>query len=324
MRVGVVGAGIAGLAAARRLVSEGCEVTVFEAGDVPGGRCATVEIEGFVFDAGATSIVPRGRELERVLLEELDRSDLVTIETPVFTHDGRRTFLGTGMTPAARYCYRQGIRHLATLLAQGLTLETGRRVDLIETPADGGYTVLGKTFEGLVLAVTTTEAQRLLTTINEVRSANNTRYRRCLSVLFGFERPFTAPYHAIVAEESVHPMHWLSVENLKVPGRAPQGCTALVVQLGPKYSKWNFELADEAVYEDALVDVERVLGPGFDAPKVKRVVRWLESQPDSISGFDSVNPPGTKLVVSGDGLEGGRLEHAYDSGVKAASVLLGK
>jgi hypothetical protein len=141
--------------------------------------------------------------------------------------------------------------------------------------------------------------------------------------LLGLDKDFHTPYHAVVAEESVHPLHWLSIENIKVPGRAPAGHTALVVQLGPKYSKWNFDASDDSIVEDALVDVERVLGPGFDRPVVQHIVRWRESQPDSVSGFESMNPPGSKLVVAGDGLEGGRIEHAYDSGIKAAKLLIG-
>ena len=140
-----------------------------------------------------------------------------------------------------------------------------------------------------------------------------------------FAHEFHAPYHAIVAEESVHPMHWLSVETLKVPhGRAPEGHTALVVQMGPKFSKWKFQADDAEVLEDALIDVERVLGKGFETPTVHAIVRWAQSQPDTVSGFDSVNPPGTTLVAAGDGLEGGRIEHAYDCGIKAAKLLLGR
>lgn len=324
MRVGVVGAGIAGLAASRALRQNGCDVTVFESSDHVGGRCATTSIDGYTFDTGATSIVPRGRPVEQAMLKELDATGLVTIDSPVYTHDGRRVFLGTGVTPTTRYCYTHGIATLARLLAEGTTIETGRRVETIATPKDGGYSVLDRTFEALVIAVPTDEATRLAATAGEQRTANNTRYRSCVSVLFGFERETKAPYHAIVAEESVHPMHWMSIENLKVPGRAPAGCTALVVQLGPKYSKWNFEAQDDSIYEDALVDVERVLGPGYRDPAVKSVVRWRQSQPDSVSGFESVNPPGTRLVIAGDGLEGGRIEHAFDSGLKAARMLLAK
>ena len=45
-RVAVVGAGIAGLAAARRLAAAGVEVTVFDKARRPGGRLATRRAEG--------------------------------------------------------------------------------------------------------------------------------------------------------------------------------------------------------------------------------------------------------------------------------------
>ena len=324
MRVGVVGAGVAGLAAARTLAQKGCEVTVFEAADHVGGRCRTVRVGEYVFDPGATSIVPRGHPVEALVTEELDATGLVSITSPVLTHDGRRIFQGDGMAAQSRYCYVQGIQRFAELLADGLNVQKGRRIEAIEAPKDGGYSVLGQAFEALVLATTSTEAERLMSVVGDQRKAFNTRYRSCISVMLGFAREFHAQYHAIVAIESVHPMHWLSIETLKVPqGRAPEGHTALVVQMGPKFSKWNFEADDAAVVEDALVDVERVLGKGFESPTVQAIVRWAQSQPETTSGFDSVNPPGTKLVMAGDGLEGGRIEHAYDSGVKAAKLLLG-
>jgi predicted NAD/FAD-dependent oxidoreductase len=323
MRVGVVGAGVAGLAAARTLAKEGVEVTVHEFEDFVGGRCRTLTLGPYTFDPGATSIVPRGHQVEKVILEELDTTDLVRIETPVFTHDGRRIFLGSGFTAPHRYCYKQGIQRFAELLAEGLNIELGIGVDEIEVPPDGGYSVLGATFEALVLAVPTPEVQRLLSKIRIDRPAFNTRYRPCIAIVAGYDRPFEANYHAIVAEESVHPLHWLSIENIKVPGRAPVGHTALVIQMGPKYSKWNMEHNDDhEILSDALIDVERILGPGFNQPVVSKVVRWEHSQPDSVSGFDSMNPKGTSLVIAGDGLEGGRIEHAYDSGVKAARLLL--
>jgi phytoene dehydrogenase-like protein len=48
----VVGAGLAGLAAARRLAAAGIEVVVVEAGSVPGGRVATDVVDGFLIDRG--------------------------------------------------------------------------------------------------------------------------------------------------------------------------------------------------------------------------------------------------------------------------------
>ena len=52
-RVAVVGAGMAGLAAARTLAARGVDVVVHEARDRPGGRTAGAEVAGTGFDLGA-------------------------------------------------------------------------------------------------------------------------------------------------------------------------------------------------------------------------------------------------------------------------------
>lgn len=48
----VLGAGISGLACARRLSSAGADVVVLDRADKPGGRCATRWHEGEPFDYG--------------------------------------------------------------------------------------------------------------------------------------------------------------------------------------------------------------------------------------------------------------------------------
>jgi phytoene desaturase len=53
-RVVVVGAGLAGLSAASRLVADGHDVTVIERGGEPGGRNGTQTSDGFTFDTGPT------------------------------------------------------------------------------------------------------------------------------------------------------------------------------------------------------------------------------------------------------------------------------
>lgn len=317
MRVGIVGSGVSGLAAARALTKTGASVTVFEQEAHVGGRCLTVRVGDYVFDPGASSLVPRNLPIAHVILKELDTTGLVEISRPVYTHDGRRVFLGAGVPPTPRYCYEQGIQRLCELLADGIEVRLKSKVTNVQDMRIGD-----ERFDRIVLAVPTPVAEMLLAPIDPHRKATNTKYRPCVSVLLGFDRPTNREYHAVVAEESAHPMHWLSIESLKTPGRAPEGHSALVVQMGPKYSKYNMDAPAESIVSDALVDVTRILGGGYERPKAAKVVRFLYSQPDSVSGFDSINYPHATIVVASDGLEGGRTEHAYDAGVKAAQFIL--
>ncbi len=56
-RIGIVGAGIGGLATALRLAHEGHEVEVFERLDHPGGRNARLQVGSVDFDAGPTLVM---------------------------------------------------------------------------------------------------------------------------------------------------------------------------------------------------------------------------------------------------------------------------
>ncbi|MFC6356403.1 protoporphyrinogen/coproporphyrinogen oxidase [Luethyella okanaganae] len=66
----VVGAGVAGLVAARECLRVGLRVTILEARDLPGGCVGSHELAGLRLDSGAESFATRGGSVER-LLDEL-------------------------------------------------------------------------------------------------------------------------------------------------------------------------------------------------------------------------------------------------------------
>lgn len=325
MRVAVVGAGLAGLGAARTLRGAGATVTVFEKSDKTGGRLETITLGDFVFDSGATSIAPLGQALESVILNELSTDGLTKIERPVMAHDGSRVHsVGIHAGKTARYVYEEGIAHLAHLLASGLDvrLETAV-VDAVQS-SDGTFTVAGEEFEGLVVAVPTPLAEPILASVKEPRRFSNVRYRSCISVLLGYDSPFEAPYHALVGPDQTMPLSWLSLESVKCAGRAPEGKTAVVAQLGAEYSRRRFTADDDLVIEETLGDVARLMGKAFREPAVSQIVRYWYSHPETTATFESVNSPMSRCVVAGDALLGGRTELAYETGVRAARLLLGK
>ena len=96
----------------------------------------------------------------------------------------------------------------------------------------------------------------------------------------------------------------------------------MVVQMSPAYSLMQYTKPDVEVIDDVLIYVQRLYGETFRNPEVAKIRRWKYSQPDSVAQFEVVNPPGARLVLAGDGLIGGRVESAYESGVKAAHLLI--
>lgn len=78
----MVGGGIAGLLAARRLAGDGHSVVLLEADDELGGRLRHIQVAGHTLDAGAESFATRGGSVAR-LCEELGLADAIVAPTAV-------------------------------------------------------------------------------------------------------------------------------------------------------------------------------------------------------------------------------------------------
>jgi renalase len=334
MRVAIVGGGVSGLACGRRLFRLGHEVIVFERSKEVGGRCATHRIGDYLFDTGATSIAPRGKAIEAAMLTELDTSDLVRVERPIYVHKSLRVEPGDPLhNMPDRFTYRSGNQKLAHLLGEGLDVRFENVVERYSVK-DGLFhlhiaTPTGlaeeNSFDALVIAIPAPEAQAIVMGSGDSRPIDFVRYRPCLSLMMGFAAiPEHTPYHALVEPEQTHPLTWLSLESVKSPDRAPAGCTAMVAQLSPAYSRLHYGSADQIILSATLDHLVRLYGSGLAKPEVWDIKRWRYSLPENIAMFGSANPRGSKMVLAGDGLLGGRVEYAYETGVMAADHLLEK
>jgi phytoene dehydrogenase-like protein len=94
MDVVVVGGGLAGLSAARRLCGAGAEVTVLEAGDDVGGRVRTDVVDGFRLDRGFQVLLPAYPALRRLADVGALRPRPFTRGTIAMTASGRRWLAG--------------------------------------------------------------------------------------------------------------------------------------------------------------------------------------------------------------------------------------
>ncbi|MYU20740.1 NAD(P)/FAD-dependent oxidoreductase [Streptomyces sp. SID8352] len=112
--IAVVGAGLAGLAAAHELRRHGHEVRVFEAAAGPGGRMRSLRGDGYLMDTGAEQISARGYRATWQLLRRagLGPADVPRIGRPMAMwragrpHNGvgdpRAVLTGAGLSPTAR------------------------------------------------------------------------------------------------------------------------------------------------------------------------------------------------------------------------------
>jgi predicted NAD/FAD-dependent oxidoreductase len=187
------------------------------------------------------------------------------------------------------------------------------------------YKIGEETFTHLVLTPPIPQTAQLLWTIDESRPIANAKYRPCLSVLLGYNLDTPeVDYHALLDPTQSHPLTWLSIENLKSPGRMEDGKTALVAQLSSRFSQENFAKDDEWIVQAVTSFIGTLYGTDWKTPAIAVVKKWKYSQPDNLARFENVNSPGSRLLIAGDGLMGGRIDEAFEAGARVADLILGR
>ena len=308
MRVAVVGAGLAGLAAARELTAGGHEAIVFEKSRGLGGRLASRRAGGTVLDHGSPVVAaPPGSPL-RGLVGTLGADDGVD--------------LGDGLA------FASGATRLPKLIAAGLGVRQGVRIAALRA-ATGGFEVgdeQGNTHgvvDAVVLCAPAPQAADLLERSPEagarVAALRAVSYAPAVMILLGLT---AAGLSWDAAGAPVAPIGAVSRESLK--GRPPvDGVEPVVVRLDAASSAELLEAADAEVLERALPALAALLGPGAARPAWAQVKRWRFAVPEAPGDAAAINPPGSRIVVAGDTLTGaafGSADHhrVFDSGVAAA------
>jgi hypothetical protein len=312
--VGVIGAGISGLACARRLRESGVGVRLFDKGRSPGGRITTRRVQTALgtaqFDHGAQFFTARHSDF-RLALESVPAA-------------ASRLWCGSGVSDGWRVA-APGISALPKALAAGLDIASSTRVEAIARHGEH-WVLLGEdgatigSFDAVIVATPAEQAAPLLALIapHFASEAAQAVTAPCWAGLFAFREPLPMQQAAYELQDHAV-LSWIACDSAKpARGSEPQ---CWVAHARPDWTRAHLEETPEAVAPQLLSALASVLGPVTE-PLVMHAHRWryakVERTAESPLGWDPI----LGIGVCGDWRLGPRIELAWRSGHELAGAML--
>jgi predicted NAD/FAD-dependent oxidoreductase len=322
-RVAIVGAGLAGLAAARELVAAGRQVTVFERSPNPGGRASHRRHRDHAFDHGAQYFTVQDPRFADPV-EAWRRAGVVAVWSPrlvAIDADGVRPKSGG----RDRWVGVPGMHAMAADLAGGLDARYGVTVARLEhhsdlwrlVAADGALLVEA---DAVLVATPPAQAMPLLSAAPELAAAaRQADLKPCWAVMLGLDAPLAVDWDG--AFVNTGPLAWVARDSSK-PGR--MDFESWLLHASPAWSSAHLDDDADTVIAHLTAAV-RDLMPGIPWPRLTHAgaTRWRDALPDPALDTPCLVDDRRRLAVAGDWCGGPRLEGAYLSGLAAADRLLG-
>lgn len=299
--IAIIGAGIAGLSAARVLSASGARLVVLEKSRGVGGRMATKRVGDAVFDTGAQFFTAR--------------EDSFAAEVQRWAALGKaERWPGS----AHRWIGRGGMTAVPKLLSEGLEVQRECKITAARRHSSG-YWELDIENDGilradrLVLTAPMPQSLALLhaggvslpeTVAPELRSLT---YRPCLAALLVLDGPSTVPPEGLAPAEG--PLRWLA------DGRHKGLCqpTAITLHATPEFSAREYGRPEPEVLAQMTTAAQAWLGGrGVVSATLHR---WRYSEPVGPLPRAFVWIPELALGFAGDAFLGGRVEAAALSGL---------
>lgn len=315
MRVVVVGAGLSGLAAARRLAADGTDVLVIDKGRSPGGRLATRRIGGAVLDHGAQFFTTRTDSFARQVDDWLER-DVVRVWSHGFgpAADGHPRFVATA-----------GMNSLAKDLARGLDVECSTMAFSVR-PASGAHrweVVIDdgsvRAADAVVVTCPLPQSFSLLVDsgIPHDEAPFRTDYDRTMGLLAVLEGPGAVPPPGGLQEPDDGATFTFVGDN-RAKGVSP--VPAITCHANPEWSEAHWDDDPEVALDALQAAAAEWIG---DATVVERQLKkWRFATPRTIWPEPCWTSGDGSVVLAGDAFAGPRVEGAHNSGLAAADVLL--
>ena len=317
-RVAIIGAGPAGLVAARTLVDAGADVCVFDKGRRPGGRLNTREHGAYQFDHGAQFFTVRDERISPML------EDWVSLKVVALWKGRLVRLMGNTAEvarPTKRYVGTPSMISLASELRGELEILSLTRIVGVERNQKEWHLhdELGRDhggFDRVVIAIPAPQAVPLLSEVPELqRAAEAVGMAPSFAGMFVFAEPPPMDFDGAFVGDG--PFTWIARDASK-PGRPD--VEAWVVHASSEWTRrhWSGDRTDIA--RRFLEELTMRFGSLPDT-LFERTHRWGYALAD---GFAPGVLWDAKLGIGavGDWCRGGRVEGALVSGIQIADKVV--
>jgi len=301
-KIAIVGAGIAGVTTARLLTDAGHEIVLFEKSGGIGGRLSTRRTEHGDFDHGAQYVSAKGAPF-RAMMDRLSVQNAAALWAPPGKDRDGDWYVGL-----------PGMSGLVKPMLEGINIKKRTRIVDIKRDVSGVICTTdqgnSENFDKVILAIPTPQAAVLLKPIDVVfERLDDVIYMPCWTSMFGFEKPVdTLPN--LYRDADTKAISWLARNNMK-PKRSE--CESITVQAGAIWSRDNLEMDQSEAVTQMQTALEDLVGVAI-SPIYAQAHRWRYARVDVPLGDPFLASDDGALFAIGDGMLGGRVEAAFESG----------
>jgi predicted NAD/FAD-dependent oxidoreductase len=319
--IAVIGAGVAGLTIARRLVGAGFVVAVFDKGRGVGGRLATRRTDVASFDHGAQYFTIRDPAFRSFLDQHLPPDAWGRWDGRFGSLEGGRLLDETRTEP--RHVGIPGMSAVARGLAEGLRVTTGLKVSqVVGSPGqwllvDDHETQHGP-FDWVIATAPPTQSANLFTSLSPIAvQASTIVMEPCFAVMIGPGDGRAFPRDGIRCD---HPALAWAANNHSKPGRGEPH--ALVIHSSPVWAREHLEDDPAAIAGNLQGIAGEAFGVDLRNVESATVHRWLYARPAEPMGQPFLIDRDARVAIAGDWCVAAKVEGAFRSGDACARGIL--